>query len=407
MLLFLLACQTDKVQDDIENPSTKPTYYRDVAPILAADCVSCHRDDGASPFVLDTYETVTQLASLIETSVVNRTMPPYHADNSGQCQTFEHSPWLSEEEIGIISNWVQSGMTEGEEIDVPLPSFEEPFFDSTHSVTFEPYDANFATSADDYRCFIVDPEVTSDSFLTGFEVLPSNRDIAHHMILYAPTGDSALNQAYAMDAADSGPGYACYGGPGVDNRMIAPWAPGSDQWFYPEGTGILMEEGQILILQMHYSNASEDTLDSTTVNLHVEETVDHQLWSEFFVYGDIAIPPGETEHVESTTSQIQNFSGYDGPLYLEAIGPHMHKMGVSGSARLIRADGTESCLIDVPSYDFNWQRVYTFVEPVLLQPDDRLEIECVYDSSSAESTTYWGDGTNDEMCLMTVFATLP
>ena len=61
-------------------------------------------------------------------------------------------------------------------------------------------------------------------------------------------------------------------------------------------------------------------------------------------------------------------------------------------------------MIDVPHYDFNWQRVYTFEEPIILQPEDKLEIECVFDASDINTTTYWGDGTNDEMCLMTVFS---
>ena len=105
--------------------------------------------------------------------------------------------------------------------------------------------------------------------------------------------------------------------------------------------------------------------------------------------------------------KVQSFSNYDGPLMLYAIGPHLHKLGVSSSARLIREDGSESCLIDVPYYDFNWQRVYTYQNPIRMEPNDRFEINCEFDSSDKSTTTYWGDGTNDEMCLMTVFATLP
>ena len=177
-------------------------------------------------------------------------MPPFHADNSGECQEFLHSSWLSNGDIEMVASWVDQGSPEGDKIDIPIPSFEEPEFQTTHSVTFEPYEANFATASDDYRCFIVDPQVEQESFLTGFEVLPSNREIAHHMILYAPTSDGALQQAIALDEAESGPGYSCYGDPKVENRMIAPWAPGTDQWYYPQGTGIRMNEGQVLILQL-------------------------------------------------------------------------------------------------------------------------------------------------------------
>ena len=189
--------------------------------------------------------------------------------------------------------------------------------------------------------------------------------------------------------------------------MIAPWAPGSDQWYYPESTGVVMEENQILILQMHYSNASEDPLDYTTVNLNIQPTIENELFTEFFVHSDLMIPPSQSEHIESVNRTVRSFSGYDGPLELRAMGPHMHKLGVASSAKLIREDGTEICLMDVPAYDFNWQRVFTYTEPIVMQPNDRMEIECVFDSTSTNSTTYWGDGTGDEMCLMTVFATLP
>ena len=408
MILVLLACGGDEEKPlTSPTPEGTPTYYQDVAPILASNCVSCHREGGSGPFVLDSYDDVESLGLLVEDSVVHRRMPPFHADNSGECQSFEHSPWLSDEAVDTISSWVQQGMPAGEPVDIELPSFDEPLFEGTHSVTFETYQADFSELPDDYRCFVVDPQVTSPGYLTGFEVLPSNREIAHHMILYAPIDAAALSEAYARDDADPEAGYQCYGGPGIDSRMIAPWAPGSDQWYYPEGTGVIMEEGQILILQMHYSNAGDESLDATTVNLHIQETVEEELWTEFYVHSDIRIPPGEPSHVESLNQKIRRFSGYDGPISLRAVGPHLHKMGIASSATLIREDGTSSCLIDVPHYDFNWQRVYPLREPLVLQPDDRMEIECVYDSTGQDGMTYWGDGTNDEMCLMTVFATIP
>src|SRR5687767_15523804 len=37
-------------------PDTAPTYATDVAPILAANCVTCHRPDRGAPFNLLTFE---------------------------------------------------------------------------------------------------------------------------------------------------------------------------------------------------------------------------------------------------------------------------------------------------------------------------------------------------------------
>ena len=403
LIPLLISCTTEKIDTALQ----EVTYYQDIAPIITNNCLSCHREEGSAPFALDSYDTVRAFGPSIVDSISQRRMPPFHADNSGECQEFIHSPWLASEDIETITSWVEQGSAEGEVTEIAIPSFSEPEFQTTHSVTFEPYEANFATASDDYRCFIVDPQVVQEGFLTGFEVLPSNREIAHHMILYAPTSDEALQQAITFDEADPGPGYSCYGDPKVENRMIAPWAPGSDQWYYPQGTGIRMNEGQVLILQMHYSNASDNPLDSTTVNLNIQPTVDKEIYTEFFVHSDLEIPPNESSHTESTTRKVRSFSNYDGPLMLYAIGPHLHKLGVSSSARLIREDGSESCLIDVPYYDFNWQRVYTYQNPVRMEPNDRFEINCEFDSSNKSTTTYWGDGTNDEMCLMTVFATLP
>ena len=73
MLLFLFACNQES-----KNPEQQPddtagiTYYQDVAPILAQHCVSCHRADGGAPFPLDTFQSVTPLGSLIESSVVTQ-----------------------------------------------------------------------------------------------------------------------------------------------------------------------------------------------------------------------------------------------------------------------------------------------------------------------------------------------
>ena len=198
----------------------------------------------------------------------------------------------------------------------------------------------------------------------------------------------------------------CFGGAEVDSTMVAPWAPGRAVWTYPEGTGILVEAGRPLIMQMHYSNASEDPLDSTTVNMNFETTVDHQLYARFFVNTDIDIPPGKSEHKETYSAKIGHYFGTNRPITIMGLVPHMHKLGKSEYGKVIRTDGSEECLMDVPRWDFNWQLMYMFETPVVMQPDDRLHMECVFDSTSQTSTVSWGDGTNDEMCLFGVFATV-
>ena len=129
MIWILIGCNAS-IDKSVDTPDLKgiPTYYQDVAPILATNCVTCHRADGSGPFILDTYEMAKATATMIEDSVSMRRMPPFHVDNSGECHTFEHSAWLSDEDIQTIAEWVANDTPEGEPTEIDYPSFEEnPF----------------------------------------------------------------------------------------------------------------------------------------------------------------------------------------------------------------------------------------------------------------------------------------
>jgi len=46
--------------------STEVTFHKDIEPILQRSCMSCHREGGAGPMPLMTYEQVAPFAGLIE-----------------------------------------------------------------------------------------------------------------------------------------------------------------------------------------------------------------------------------------------------------------------------------------------------------------------------------------------------
>src|SRR5207302_174497 len=47
---------------------------------------------------------------------------------------------------------------------------------------------------DDYRCFIVDPGLATDAFLTAYEVKPGEARVVHHVILYSLTSPDGETQ---------------------------------------------------------------------------------------------------------------------------------------------------------------------------------------------------------------------
>lgn len=50
-------------------------------------------------------------------------------------------------------------------------------------------------------------------------------------------------------------------------------------------------------------------------------------------------------------------------------------------------------------FSYNNPTNTAFDPPVLLEPGDELRTTCVYDTTKRKKTTYYGDGTYDEMCF--------
>jgi len=65
---------------DEKAPQKDVTYSRDVAPILQKHCTGCHRPNDMAPMSLMTYDEVMPFARMIRERVVQRKMPPWHAD---------------------------------------------------------------------------------------------------------------------------------------------------------------------------------------------------------------------------------------------------------------------------------------------------------------------------------------
>ncbi|HEY7718576.1 MAG TPA: hypothetical protein VH915_07430, partial [Pedococcus sp.] len=92
--------------------------------------------------------------------------------------------------------------------------------------------APYGTGTDDYRCFLLDPELDRDTWLTGTHVLPGNPEVVHHVILFQVPPEQVA-AAEAKDAAEEDEGWTCFGGTGLDRfqdvdnaAWIGAWAPG-------------------------------------------------------------------------------------------------------------------------------------------------------------------------------------
>ncbi len=119
--LLLLVCSS--VAYAHEFYSTKLTWSRDVSRIFYRRCVACHHPSG-SAFPLVKYEEARPWAQAIKEEVLQRRMPPWNAVKGFGDLVDDRS--LTQEEISVISNWVEGGAPEGEPIYLPPPpKFED------------------------------------------------------------------------------------------------------------------------------------------------------------------------------------------------------------------------------------------------------------------------------------------
>lgn len=378
-----------------------PTFYEDVAPIVYERCLSCHVEGGIAPFTFATYEEARPFAEAIRAETAARTMPPFHIDNGGDCNTYLDARWLTDAEIATLAAWVDGGALEGNPANAPaLP--EKPAGLANVSATLDIGDTYTpdATLSDDYRCFLADPGVAEDTYLTAYEVKPGDPRVVHHVVVYSFTDAAAQAQAEALDAAEPGPGYTCFGGAGASASFVVGWAPGIAVTRYPEGTGLLLHGGRKVAIQVHYNLSFGPLPDRTTVDVELAPSVDNPAGLYAVVNTDINLPPGmnpvETTRTFDNTSPV--------PMVVHGVFPHLHTLGRTLRLDLENGDAS-TCLVNVPDWNFHWQQFYMYTQPIVVQPGGQVRIDCTYDTRGQTAPVQWGEGTGDEMCAAGLYVT--
>lgn len=369
------------------------TYHRDIAPILALHCVECHRSGGIAPFPLTTHAEVAPLAAAIAAATAERTMPPFILDNSGACNTYEGARWLDDREIELLDAWARAGAPAGPPRSEPPaspPAWALGRVDRTLEMP-EPYTPD-GSIEDDYRCFILDPGLGEDAFVTGFEVRPGRPEMVHHWTLFALDSADDEQDAAALDAVDDGPGYRCFGDTIVPSRWLVGAGPSDRGSLLPEGTGLRMRAGRKTVLQMHYNRRHGAAPDRTAIDLRLEPSVAREASIKRIADTDLDLPPGESAVSETDTVQV------DDEFTVWGVWPHMHDLGAALRVTAIRP-GSETCLAQVDRYAFHWQQFAFYEDPIRVRAGDTLRITCTYDTTSRDTPTTWGEGTADEMCI--------
>jgi len=407
-----------------------PTFSGEVAPIMYAKCVACHRPGEVAPMSLITYKDVRPWASSIREKVTSRVMPPWHADR--QYGTFRNEQSLTQSEIDTIVKWVNAGAPEGNPSRMPaLPKFPEGWQIGTPDVVLEMPAAYSIPAKGEiaYQYFEVPTNFSEDRWMQAGEVRAGDRAHVHHIIVYvkeptptprpnimvnrpimsaAPAAPAAA-AAPAAPVAPAAPAAPRPAAPRVEaaaspvartgDQMLVNWAVGEDAPMFLPGMAKRIPKGSTLVFQVHYTTNGTPGTDKSRVGLiFAKEPPKREVRTGMILNPLFAIPPGAANH------EIQAEATFTEDVNVWSMHPHMHLRGKDMTYTATYPDGRTEIVLRVPKFDFGWQTDYWLAKPLMLPKGSKISVSAHYDNSTANrhnpdatATVRWGDQTWEEM----------
>ena len=362
------------------------TYHRDVARILAQNCVQCHHESGIAPFALDNPDEVKDRAKTIKRVISDGTMPPWFArDDKPSRWANDHS--LSARDKADLLAWIESAdRPMGDIAEAPKPIafpaggwiFGQP--DAVYE--FAKAQPIKAEGKMPYVNVQVPTDLTEDRWIQSIEVQPGNRQVVHHVIV------SIHDPKHPKERVSAEEGF------------FAAYVPGNGGDVFPAGFARKLPAGAVLNFQMHYTPNGKATEDKTRIALRwAKQTPKYEMKVGSVPNVKLRIPPGDANHVETAQRAV--------PHDMTVVGfmPHMHVRGKAFRYEVEQAGGSQ-VLLDIPRYDFNWQLIYKLNEPLFIPQGTVMKVTAVYDNSAGNKanpdptrTVRWGQQTEDEMMI--------
>src|SRR6266853_1814420 len=402
ILLYLGLCGIAVAgQENTSVAKSEITYNKDIAPILKRHCIACHRLNDIAPMSLMTYDEVLPFARIMREAVVQRKMPPWHADPAfGESSTDGR---LSDEELATIDTWVKNGTERGEPgVSSAVPALAQGWHIKPDVVLTVPEFVVTKATQDDYEYIYVPTNFTEDKWIQAAEVLPGDRRVVHHATVSVIDKAEVAKHLEQHAKADQGEDKYHYrtgkvlhlrsDAPVIDDGCAAPdgggipgessgylnivpaiYLPGHLAETRPAGYALRIPAGGYLQFQIHYSNHHGlDVKDRTSIGLvFAREPVQHEIgqyeiWNNMFL-----IPSNDANHRVTSCFTLPK------DVIAVAYTAHMH---------------------------FRWQETYFLKKQFLLPKGTKLMTIAYFDNSKnnfqnpdPSKAIRWGEPSDEEM----------
>ena len=375
------------------NMARTVSYEKEVAPILAENCASCHRDGGIAPFALDSHSMAQGWSPMIREVLMTKRMPPGQIDP--HVGDYVNSYTVTPEDQQTLLHWIAQGSQRDGTVD-PLAELQWPptewAFGEPDLIVELPPQTIPATGVLDYRDVVVPFEgLTEDRWVRASQYIAGDRTVLHHTLnSILPPGSNGRGNFL--------------GGGDADQANITAYIPGAEPSHEPENTGGLLKAGSQLALQLHYTTNGRETVDNSRIGIwfYPEGVVPEKRMSGqcacIFTPDWSNIPPNDPDFEQSKAITVPRDA------YLHAFLPHMHFRGKRMRFEAQYPDGTREELINIANYNYNWQLRYQLREPKLVPAGTVIVATGAFDNSTqnkmnpdADRSVPWGLQSWDEM----------
>eukprot|EP00794_Sanderia_malayensis_P011061 gene11061-12229_t len=265
-------------------------------------------------------------------------------------------------------------------IDVRFPKWKVPAQETTYMCkTFE------LPSDQDYHIVASDP-------------ILDNRNVIHHMIIYGCDGDKKIEKDP----------FNCIMGSARCQEMLVGWTVGGEGYCLPEKTGVRFGKtaAKFIQLQVHWTNDQKKTnyYDSSGFKIYYTPKLRMYDMGKLTVGQlQLELPPGQKQVIETAvcpagctrTMLGSNSNGIN----ITSVAMHAHFLGKNLTLAQYRNGKFLRMLGIDDAFNYNSPTSTEHRPAVVMLPGDELKTTCKFNTKTRSKTTYYGDGTFDEMCF--------
>lgn len=387
--IFLLFFQTIKIFS-----ADKITFSEHISPIIYKHCAICHKKNGIGPFLLTSYESVIKRGNSIKLATGIGYMPPFYADT--KYSHLSDVNQLTENEILLIKNWVDSGMPRGKN---PSPIFEDKLKVDKPDLVINFSKMNLKGDSKE-RFFNIKAtyELPKEKLVCKCEFEPGNPKLVHHanVFLYTFTQNTKHNVPpyfIESDIFDSNFKIEDYlklknadGTPAISSHAtIVDFFPGMGSTSYPKGINksfTMAAKVAFFANSVHYGATSKDQVDKSSLKIwFCKDKPKRKVFGHAFGSPTHKITPS-FPILANKTATLSTWVDFKKDISLLSIQPHAHLLATKIKMYAVTPQNIMIPILKLNNWNFLWQRVYKLKNPLFIPAFSKIYLEGEFDNTS-------------------------